>query len=126
VAAQVLIVDDDPDIVTAIQVNLELEGYGVHVAHDGSEAVEIARQVRPDVVLLDVVMPFVDGHEVLHALHGDTRTRQSKVIFLTAKSSPSCEVRKGINGMVDYIVKPFAPADLLARVRAALEKGSSK
>ncbi len=77
-AAQVLIVDDDPDIVTAIQVNLELEGYGVHVAHDGSEAVEIARQVRPDVVLLDVVMPGVDGHEVLHALHGDTRTGRAR------------------------------------------------
>jgi DNA-binding response OmpR family regulator len=126
VADQVLIVDDDPDIVTAIQVNLELEGYGVHVAHDGSEAVEIARRVRPDVVLLDVVMPGVDGHEVLHALHADPRTRQTKVLFLTAKSSPSTELRKGIEGVVDYIVKPFAPVDLLARARAALEQGSSK
>ena len=124
-AAQVLIADDDPDIVTAIQVNLELAGYGVHVAGGGSEAVKIARQVRPDVVLLDVVMPGVDGYEVMHALHGDPRTRQCKILFLTAKSSPSTEVRQGIDGVVDYIVKPFAPADLLARVRAALEQGSS-
>jgi DNA-binding response OmpR family regulator len=125
VAAQVLIVDDDPDIVTAIQVNLELDGYGVHVAHNGSEAIEIARQVRPDVVLLDVVMPGVDGYEVLHALQGDPRTRQCKVVFLTARSSPGADVRRGTEGVVDYIVKPFAPADLLARVRAALEEGSS-
>jgi two-component system, OmpR family, phosphate regulon response regulator PhoB len=126
VAAQVLIVEDDPDIVTAIQVNLELAGYGVHVAHDGSQAVGIARQVRPDVVLLDVVLPGVDGYEVLHALRGDPLTRECKVIFLSAKSSPSMEVRKGFEGVVDYIVKPFAPADLLARMRAAFDEGSSK
>lgn len=125
-AAQVLIVEDDPDIVIAIQVNLELAGYGVHVAHDGSQAVGIAREVRPDVVLLDVVLPGVDGYEVLHALRGDPLTAACKVIYLTAKSSPPTEVRRGFDGVVDYIVKPFAPADLLARVRAALDEGSSK
>jgi DNA-binding response OmpR family regulator len=126
VAAQVLIVEDDPDIVTAIQVNLELAGYGVHVAHDGSQAVGIAREVRPDVVLLDVVLPGVDGYEVLHALRGDPLTAECKVMFLTAKSSPPTGIRRGVDGVVDYIVKPFAPADLLARVRAALDEGSSK
>jgi DNA-binding response OmpR family regulator len=124
VAAQVLIVDDDPDIVTAIQVNLELEGYGVHIARDGSEAVEIAREIRPDVVLLDVVMPGLDGYEVLKVLQGDARTRQCQVIFLTAKSSTAGDVRGRSEGAIDYIVKPFAPGDLLARVRAALQKRS--
>jgi DNA-binding response OmpR family regulator len=126
VAAQILIVDDDPDIVTAIQVNLELDGYGVHIARDGSEAVEIARQVRPEVVLLDLVMPGLDGYDVLEALQGDARTRQCRVIFLTAKSSAAGDVRARSQGAIDHIVKPFAPADLLARVRAALQEGSSE
>lgn len=125
-AAQVLIVVDDPDIVTAVQVNLELEGYCVHIARDGSEAVEVARRARPDVVLLDVLMPGRDGYDVMRALHGDARTRQCQVIFLTAKSPGAAEVRGGTEGAVDYIVKPFAPADLLARVRTAIEKGTSE
>ncbi len=125
-AAQILIVDDDPDIVTAIQVNLELDGYGVHIAGDGAEAVEVARQVRPDVVLLDVVMPGLDGYDVLEALQGDARTRQCRVILLTAKSSAAGDVRARSQGAIDHIAKPFAPADLLARVRAALQEGSSE
>jgi DNA-binding response OmpR family regulator len=122
-AAEVLIVDDDADIVAAIQVNLELAEYSVHIARDGSQAVEIARRVRPDVILLDVVMPGFDGYEVLRALRGDPRTRQCRVIFLTAKDSVPDDALGGAEGAVDYIVKPFAPAHLLARVRSAAETG---
>ena len=125
-AAQVLIVDDDPDIVTAIEVNLELEGYDVHIARDGSAAVEIARRIQPDVVLLDVVMPGLDGYEVLQTLYADARTQGCKVILLTAKSSDVAGIHGRTEEAVDCIVKPFAPADLLARVRATLEQDSSQ
>jgi len=120
VARRILIADDDEDVLEAIRVNLEVEGYDVHVAHDGHEALQQARALTPDLVLLDVVMPGPDGVEVCRDLKADARTRDAMVIFLTAKGATRDEAVGLIAGADDYIVKPFDPADLLVRVQRVL------
>ncbi|MGQ0804017.1 MAG: molybdopterin-binding protein [Actinomycetota bacterium] len=120
-AERILIADDDDDILEAIKVNLEVEGYEVFLARDGDEALEQARRVRPDLILLDVVMPGPDGFDVCRGLKADARTADCPVIFLTAKGATRDEAVGLIAGADDYIVKPFDPADLLARVQRVLE-----
>ena len=117
---RILVVDDDPDVLEAIRVNLETEGYDVHVARDGFEALEQARAVDPALVLLDVMMPGLDGFEVCRELRADPRTQHSAIIFLTAKTATRDEAMGLIAGADDYVVKPFDAADLVTRVRGAL------
>ncbi len=120
-AQRILIADDDDDILDAIKINLELEGYEVFLAHDGDEALEQAQRVRPDLILLDVVMPGPDGFDVCRGLKADARTSETPVIFLTAKGATRDEAVGLIAGADDYVVKPFEPADLLTRVKRVLE-----
>ncbi len=120
----ILIADDDEDVASAVEVNLQLEGYEVHLAHDGIEAVEQARMLQPDLILLDVVMPGLDGFEVCRQLRADPRTMNSAVILLTAKSVASDKVHGLTAGADDYIVKPFEPAELVARVRSVLRRAN--
>lgn len=120
----ILIADDDEDVASAVEVNLQLEGYEVHLAHDGIEALEQARKVQPDLILLDVVMPGLDGFEVCRQLRADPRTMNSAVILLTAKSVASDKVHGLTAGADDYIVKPFEPAELVARVRSVLRRAN--
>jgi len=121
VAQRILIADDDDDILEAIKVNLELEGYEVFLARDGDQALEQARRVRPDLILLDVVMPGPDGFDVCRGLKADARTSDCPVIFLTAKGGTRDEAVGLIAGAEDYVVKPFDPADLLTRVKRVLD-----
>ncbi|MGH8985924.1 MAG: molybdopterin-binding protein [Acidimicrobiia bacterium] len=120
-AERILIADDDPHILEAIKVNLEVEGYEVHLAHDGYEALEQARALTPDLILLDVVMPGRGGVEVCRDLKAEARTRDVLVIFLTAKGATRDEAVGLIAGADDYIVKPFDPGDLITRVKRVLE-----
>ena len=120
-AERILIADDDDDILDTIRINLEVEGYEVFLARNGNQAIEQARRVRPDLVLLDVVMPEPDGFEVCRALKADARTADCPVIFLTAKGATRDEAVGLIAGADDYVVKPFDAADLLARVKRVLE-----
>ena len=120
-AQRILIADDDDDILEAIKVNLELEGYEVFLARDGDQALEQARRVRPHLILLDVVMPGPDGFDVCRGLKADARTSDCPVIFLTAKGATRDEAVGLIAGADDYVVKPFDPADLLTRVRRVLD-----
>ncbi len=119
---KILVVDDDYDIARYVELNLSLEGFAVHVAHDGEEAMELARQLRPEAVLLDVMMPGLDGYEVCKRLRSDPRTSHSAVIMLTAKSLSADTVLGLTAGADDYIAKPFDPPELVARVRAALRR----
>jgi diguanylate cyclase (GGDEF)-like protein len=119
---KVLVVDDDYDIARYVELNLSLEGFSVHVAHDGEEAMELARQLRPEAVLLDVMMPGLDGYEVCKRLRSDPRTSHSAIIMLTAKSLSADTVLGLTAGADDYIAKPFDPPELVARVRAALRR----
>jgi diguanylate cyclase (GGDEF)-like protein len=118
----VLVVDDDYDIARYVELNLTLEGFTVHVAHDGEEAVAKAKVVRPDAVLLDVMMPGLDGYEVCRRLRSNARTSHCAIIMLTAKSLSADTVLGLTSGADDYISKPFDPPELVARVRAALRR----
>ena len=118
----VLVVDDDFDIARYVELNLSLEGFTVHVAHDGQEAVTKAQSLRPDAVLLDVMMPGIDGYEVCRRLRSNARTSHCAIIMLTAKSLSADTVLGLTAGADDYISKPFDPPELDARVRAALRR----
>ena len=118
----VLVVDDDFDIARYVELNLSLEGFTVHVAHDGESAMTKAAEVRPAAVLLDVMMPGLDGYEVCRRLRSNARTSHCAIIMLTAKSLSADTVLGLTSGADDYISKPFDPPELVARVRAALRR----
>jgi CheY-like chemotaxis protein len=114
--AKVLLVDDDPVILKLLQVNFEMEGYTVMTASDGVEGLEKARAERPDIVLLDIMMPRMDGLQVTKELKGSDDTKEIPIILLSAKAQAS-DVQTGRDvGADDYLTKPFDPLELLDRV----------
>src|SRR5205823_6157884 len=121
-AESVLVVDDDPDVARFVEVNLRSAGYDVTVASNGEEALERAVELRPDLILLDVMMPKLDGFEVAQRLRRDARTSSSSIIMLTAKALSSDKVLGLSSGADDYIIKPFDPVELLARVKGTLRR----
>ena len=120
-AATVLVVDDDPVIVKLLQVNFEMEGYQVITAGDGEEGLTRARASRPDVVLLDVMMPKMDGLQVAVELRSDPETMAIPILLLSAKAQ-AADVQAGKDVADDYITKPFDPLELLDRVARLLGK----
>ncbi len=118
----ILVVDDDPDIARFVEVNLRSAGYDVAVAGDGEEALEKASELRPDLVLLDVMMPRIDGFEVAQRLRKNPRTTNTSIIMLTAKALSADKVTGLQSGADDYIIKPFDPIELLARVKGTLRR----
>ena len=118
----VLVADDDEDIARFVEVNLRLEGFDVAVVHDGEQALQSAYDLLPDLVLLDVMMPKRDGYEVCERLRSDPRTRHVSVVMLTAKSLSADKVVGLTSGADDYIIKPFDPLELVARVKSALRR----
>ena len=118
-ARRILVVDDDPMVATTIQRVLLPEGYDVDVALGGAAALDRARDRRPDLVVLDLMMPGIDGLEVCRQLRAD---RNLPILMLTARSGTVDRVRGLDSGADDYLVKPFAYAELLARVRALLRR----
>ena len=116
---RILVVDDDPEIVSFLRKGLIYEGYTVDTASDGTEALAIAREREPDLVILDVMMPSIDGIEV------SKRLRQASdvpILMLTARGTVADRVAGLDSGADDYLVKPFAFDELLARVRALLRR----
>ena len=118
----VLVVEDDPDIVELLRYNLEREGYVVHVAQDGEKGLAEARRRKPDVVLLDLMLPEVDGLEVCRRLRAAEETVRVPVIMLTAKGEETDMVLGLEMGADDYVTKPFSPREVLARIRAVLRR----
>ena len=118
----ILVVDDDPDIARFVEVNLRSAGYDVAVAGDGEEALERAGEIRPDLVLLDVMMPRIDGFEVAQRLRKNPQTSNTSIIMLTAKALSADKVTGLQSGADDYIIKPFDPIELLARVKGTLRR----
>ena len=118
----ILVADNEPDIQAFVKVNLELEGFEVVLAKDGEEALARATAVRPALVLLDVMMPGLDGFEVCRRLRADVRTSAIPVIILTAKSMTVDKVVGLTAGADDYVLKPFDPMELIARVRTTLRR----
>ena len=112
-AKRILVCDDDPVILRLLQVNLELEGYEVLSAHNGEEALEIASAERPDLVILDIMMPKLDGYQTAERLKSQEDTKEIPVVFVSAKAQLS-DIEKGKSyGVADYLTKPFDPSDLL-------------
>lgn len=119
---RVLVVDDDPDIIQFVRMNLELEGFEAETADNGRVALELAKIRPPDLILLDVMMPEMDGLTVLRRLRASPATANVPVIILTAKALAEDRV-KGLDlGADDYITKPFDLEELLARVRTVLRR----
>jgi diguanylate cyclase (GGDEF)-like protein len=118
----ILVVDDDPDIARFVEVNLRSAGYDVSVAADGEEALSRASELRPDLVLLDVMMPRIDGFEVAQRLRRNPQTANTSIIMLTAKALSTDKVLGLTAGADDYIIKPFDPIELLARVKGTLRR----
>jgi diguanylate cyclase (GGDEF)-like protein len=122
VAERILVVDDDPDIARFIEVNLRTQGYEVGMASDGVEALERATADRPDLALIDVMMPRMDGFEVVERLRANPRTSNMSIILLTAKALTADKVLGITKGADDYIIKPFDPIELMARVKGTLRR----
>jgi diguanylate cyclase (GGDEF)-like protein len=118
----ILVVDDDPDIARFVEVNLRSAGYDVAVASDGEQALARAGEMRPDLVLLDVMMPRIDGFEVAQRLRRNPQTANTSIIMLTAKALSTDKVLGLTAGADDYIIKPFDPIELLARVKGTLRR----
>lgn len=121
---RILVVDDEEDLLELVNYNLSKEGYRVACVSTGEAAINEARNTLPDVVVLDLLLPHVDGLNVCKTLKGDPRTQHIPVIMLTAKSEEA-DVVTGLElGADDYITKPFGVAELIARVRAVLRRTS--
>jgi DNA-binding response OmpR family regulator len=118
----VLIADDEEDIVRFVEINLRLEGFDVVAAHDGEEALAKALDLAPDLVLLDAMMPRMDGYEVCGRLRADPRSAHIPVIMLTAKSLEADRVLAQTVGADDCVIKPFDPAELLTKVKSRLRQ----
>lgn len=109
---RVLVVDDEPDVLLLCRVNLEFEGYEILEARDGEEALRVVHVEQPDVVLLDVMMPRMDGWQALEAIKADPETADIPVVMLTAKVQDEDQIRGWEAGAADYITKPFSPLSL--------------
>lgn len=119
--AKIVLVEDEAQIARIVQIKLTNKGYVVAHAADGGAGLELIRQERPDLVLLDVMMPVMDGYTVLGALRADPELAKIPVIMLSAKGQER-DVLQGLQGgAVDYIVKPFSPSELVARVQRHLQ-----
>lgn len=114
--ARVLVIDDEPDVLLLCRVNLEHAGHEVLMAADGLHGVELARSERPDVIVLDLMMPRMDGYGVLEELSGDTGTRGVPVLILTARTRTEDQLRGWRAGAAGYLTKPFTPNSLTADV----------
>jgi two-component system alkaline phosphatase synthesis response regulator PhoP len=119
---RVLIIDDEAPIRLLCRVNLEAEGMEVMEASDGEKGIELARCERPDVILLDVMMPRLDGWDVAQALVGDALTKEIPIAFLTARAEVRDRARGLDIGGVEYVTKPFNPLELAPLIENLLER----
>lgn len=118
---KILVVDDEPNIVQTLQDRLEMNDYLVVTANNGKEGLETALRERPDIILLDVIMPVMDGHEMLEALRQNPEGKDCSVIMLTARSQMQDIARANACGIEDYIVKPFDLSELLEKIETIVE-----
>lgn len=121
-AKRILIADDEPDILEIIGYNLTKEGYEIHTAKDGNEAIEKAKQLNPDLIILDVMMPRKTGIEVCQILRSQIMFQKTLIIFLTALSDEASEIKGLENGADDYVSKPISPKVLISRVNALFRR----
>jgi two-component system alkaline phosphatase synthesis response regulator PhoP len=119
---KILVVDDEPDILEFIEYNLKREGYHVVLATNGQEAIDKAKTEKPDLILLDVMMPVLDGIETCKTIRTITELKNTFVVFLTARSEEYSELAGFSAGADDYIAKPIKPRVLLSRINAIIRR----
>jgi len=118
---RILVVDDEPNIVQTLRDRLEMNEYTVFTACNGQEGLKKAQQEKPDVILLDVIMPIMNGHEMLEVLRKQPECDDISVIMLTARSQTQDIARAHASGIDDYIVKPFDLSELLEKIETVIE-----
>ena len=125
-AKRILIADDEPDILEIISYNLLKEGYEIYTAKDGNEAIERAKQLNPDLIILDIMMPKKTGIEVCSILRTQPAFQQTLIIFLTALSDEASQIKGLESGADDYVNKPISPKVLISRVNALFRRMNSQ
>ena len=121
-AKEIFLVDDEPNLVVPIQFLMEQQGYRITIAERGEDALDLLYQYKPDLVLLDIMLPGIDGYEVCEIIRLNPNYRNTKIIFLIAKGR-ELEIAKGLAlGADAYITKPYSNAELVAKVKELLEK----
>ena len=119
---RVLIVEDEPPLVELLSYNLEKAGFQIHIARDGEEALLAVEERKPDLILLDWMLPYVSGIEICRRIRRNPETRNVPIIILTARGEEDDRIRGLDAGADDYVIKPFSPSELVARVRAVLRR----
>lgn len=123
---KILIVDDEADILTLLEYNLEKAGFRIISANDGPDAIEITKKENPGLIILDIMLPSMEGTEVCKILKGGDATRHIPIIMLTAKGEEVDRIVGFELGADDYITKPFSPRELILRVKAVLKRGQEQ
>ena len=117
---RILVCEDDPVVLRLLQVNLELEGYEVLTAHNGEEALEVVSAQSPDLVVLDIMIPRMDGYQVVNKMKAEESTKDIPVVFVSAKAQ-QVDIELGKTyGIAGYLTKPFDPAEVIALVARLL------
>lgn len=123
---KILVVDDERDIVELISYSLTKEGYQVYQAYNGKEGIEVAKQINPDLIILDVMMPEMDGIEACRIMRAMPEFKQTFMVFLTARSEEYSEIAGFNVGADDYIAKPIKPRALMSRINAILRRNNTE
>jgi two-component system alkaline phosphatase synthesis response regulator PhoP len=123
---RILIADDEPDILEIVSYNLSREGYEIYTAKDGNEALDMAKQLQPDLIILDIMMPKKTGVEVCQILRAQPAFQETLIIFLTALSDEASQIKGLETGADDYVNKPISPKVLVSRVNALFRRLNSK
>lgn len=121
----ILIIDDEEDIINLLSYNLEKEGFKVYSAMNGVEGIDMARKVHPSLIVLDVMMPEMDGIEVCETIRADPKISDTKICFLTARSEDYSQIAGLEAGADDYVAKPIKPKVLVSRIKAILRRSTS-
>jgi len=122
---KILIVDDEPDILELVEYNLKKEGYTVYTASNGQEGISLAKKVHPDLIVLDIMMPKMDGIEACRLMRAIPEFKNTFMVFLTARSEEYSEIAGFNVGADDYIAKPIKPRALISRINAILRRNTS-
>jgi len=125
-ADTVLVIEDESDVVDLLRYNLNKAGFSVLIAYDGLAGLEMARRSRPEIVVLDLMLPKMDGYSVCKALKRDADTELLPIVMLTARGEMSERVRGLEIGADDYVTKPFSPRELVLRIQSVLRRSRSK
>jgi len=119
---KILLIDDEPELVKAIEIRLKSTGYDVSVAYDGRTGIDKVKEIKPDLIILDLLMPITDGYAVANELKDDPETKHIPIIILTASQREDLKTRCRELGITSFIMKPFETSDLLMVVKAILKE----